>query len=287
MSEEHISHSKNHGSGTSRKVISVIASFLLSMFLVIMAAEIALNFGFFNDSQTLDQINTSGYYDHAYDELRSNVAEILVSKGLPADALKSVITQRRVYIKGKQYIENDLRGKAEKVETDEVKKEIDSTLTDYYKTSGVDKDALKESVNDASSAVINEYTRIIRFQFVDYIRTWRNQYRSAAKVTFPCSAAAAIILVILLIKIQKYPHRGVRYTGISFAAAGLMCTVYPLYLLLTGGALRHNVTPDYYQSFLNDYITQGLTSFVITGAILLVIGIILAVMVKAMKSRLK
>jgi hypothetical protein len=270
-----------------RILVCVIASFLLSMMLTVVLAAIAIMFGFFNKEMILNKINESDYYTNAYEVLMDNLTVITDSKGLPSDLLEPIFTEKRVYINGKQFIDNSLDDKDTLIVTDTIDQELTDALTEYYKSQGITVDETIETDIAATIASINsEYSRMVRFQFVDYIRRYKAAWVSILRILIPLLLVLSVGMVILLIKIQKYPHRGMRYIGISLLSAGLINLILPLAALVQKWYNRIDVSPEYYSDFLKDYVHWSTNAFVYTGFICVVFSIACFVGMKIMKNRL-
>ena len=280
---------KNHGrKKLIRNIISVIYSFLLTVCLSIILLAVALRFGFFDKGMTLNKINESDYYNSVYAELMDNLDTIVDSKGVNKSVLTDVITDKRVYINGKQFIENSLNNEDTKVEVDNIDKELLAAMETYYKEHNIKIDSnIKADMDATISAINSEYIRMIRFQFVDYIRQYKNDIYSVFKWLLPLVSVIGVILIILLILVHKYPHRGVRFIGLSFVSSGLLCMLMPLYLLVEKTYQNISTGPKYYIQFLQEYVQWSLSSFVYTGALAIMISIILFVVMQMMKNRIR
>lgn len=271
-----------------RNVVCTIFSFLLAVSLFVLLGSIALNFGFFNKEMTLNKINESDYYTNVYKELMDNIGTILKSKEMPEGLLDEVITEKKVYINGKQYINNSLDDKDTILQTEDLTKELTEIFENYYKEKKVKLDnTVKTDITSTVNAVVSEYTRMTRFQFVSYIRQYKQAIGSVLRWLLPVMAIIAIILMVLMLLVVKYRHRGVRFIAISFFAAGGMNLILPVYGLATKWYNHLDISPSYYAGFLGEYFKLSTLSFCYVGCISFVIGLLLLLIVGLLKNQLK
>ena len=271
-----------------RNVVCTIFSFLLAVSLSILLGSVALHFGFFNKEMTLNKINESDYYTKVYAELMDNLGMILESKELPNDLLNEVITEKKVYINGKQYIDNSLANKDTVLQTDELTKELTKLLENYYRGKKVKlDDTVNADIASTVKAVVSEYSRMTRFQFVSYIRQYKQAMGKVLNWLLPVMAVIAVVLTVLMLLVVKYRHRGVRFIAISFFTAGGINLVLPVYGLATKWYNHLDISPSYYAGFLSEYFKLSTLSFFYVGCISFVIGLLLMLIVRVLKNRLK
>lgn len=285
----HRSHKK-----TSKKkkvaiaVVSVICSFLLAMFITILLGSVALFFGFFNKSLTLEQINESGYYTKVYDELIVNLNTIGASQNVSEETIKKVFEEKRVYINGKQFIENSLYNKDTVVDVDKINEELQIAIAKDYAQKGiVVNEDIKDGIENAISDLDTEYIRMVRFQFVSYVRQYKNAVYKVLKLLLPIIFFLSLLLGFVLIKIQKYPHRGIRFLAMSVISAASINLILPIVALVNKWYDRINVTPEYYAKFLSSYFKSGICAFVYAGLFGVVVGVALVLLKQMLKNRIK
>ena len=271
-----------------RNTISAILSFVLTLFIAILLCAVSLQFGFFDNDLILSKINESNYYNNVYSELTNNINTILDSKNLPTDLVKECISDKRVYINGKQYINNSLVGKDTVVEVDKINEELETILVDYYESNGIQVDeVVQSSIDSVISDIDSEYMRMIRFQFVDYIKNYKAEYKEIMTWFLPLIIVMSVIIIVVLLKIHRYPHRGVRFTAIALASACLLNMLLPLYCIINKLYDGLNILPKYYCHFLETYIKWSCYAFVYVGAFGIVVAFILFGIMRVLKHNIK
>ena len=271
-----------------RNTISAILEVVLTMIIAILLCSVSLRFGFFDNDLILSKINESNYYNNVYSELMENINTILDSKDLPADLVKECISDKRVYINGKQYIDNSLEGKDTVVAVDKINEELNVILTDYYESIGMQIDeTVQSNINSVINDIDSEYMRMIRFQFVDYIKKYKAAYREAMTFSLPLVAIMSIMIIVVLLKLHRYPHRGVRFTAIALLSASAINMLLPLYCIVNKVYDGLNILPNYYCDFLETYIKWSCYAFVYTGAFGIVVAFILFGVMRVLKHNIK
>ena len=280
-------HSHHHTRKRKKRIrnaVSVVLSFVLSIFFAILMCAVALQFGFLDRDMILAKINESNYYNEVYAELTDNIHTILKSKGLPETLLEDCISNKRVYINGKQYIDNGLQGEDTVVELDNIKEEMNKILVSYYEEKQIPvDDKVRDNIDTVINDVCTEYTRMVRFQFVSFIKDYKSMYRNIAIWLLPLLVVLSAVIIFTLLKIHRYPHRGVRYTAISLASASMLNLCLPLYCLINKVYNRLDILPVYYEQFLQSYMENSLWAYVYVGAFGLLLTAILCGGVRVLK----
>ena len=287
--QHHRSHKKTSKSKKiARTVVSVLCSFLLSMFIAVFLGSIALSFGFFNKGLTLEQINESGYYTKVYEELITNLNTIGAAQNVSEDTITEVFKEKRVYINGKQFIENSLYNKDTVVDVEKINEELQTAIARDYARKGISvNEDVQAGIDTAISDLDTEYIRMVRFQFVSYVRQYKNAIYNVLKTVIPVLIVLSLILGFVLVKIQKYPHRGIRYLAMSVISAAAINLILPIVALMNKWYDKIDVTPDYYASFLSSYFQSGIFAFVYAGLFGVVVGIALVILKQMLKNRIK
>lgn len=278
---------KHHKKNILRNCVSIALSFVLCIIFTGFFCVVGLQTGAFSKDMTLEKINESDYYNKAYNELTNNIDTILEGKGYPKGIADIVITDKRVYINGKQYIQNSLDGKNTKISVTKIHQELTDLLNAYYITKGiVVDDNIKNHITGTVNSIETEYIRMIRFQFVDYIRSYKKAYYSVLQWGLPIAFVLTVILVVILLRLHKYVHRGIRYIALSILSAAGITALLPL-LMLFQGAYKMSIKPVYYANFLTEYLKWSLTCFVYVGFVGAMISIGLFVWIHFLKNKIK
>ena len=81
--------------------------------------------------------------------------------------------------------------------------------------------------------------------------------------------------VFILLFLERWPHRRIRYISYSFVSSGLMLFIIPIIIAVWDGIKRIQITPKFMYDFVVSFFNGIINQFYIFGAILFFIGVIL------------
>lgn len=269
-----------------QNLISSIYSFFLSLLLLALTVIIGLYFGVFNNRIIVSKVNESNYYNEVLKEVNDR-AEIIISKtGLNSSVLNEVITLEKIYISGKYYIEDTLSGKDHVINTASIRDRLTQNIDQYLIEQEIERtEELDKGVNEIVSAVEQEYKRGVRFQFVQFVTEYKLQYVEFIQWALPILILFIALISYLLIRIQKYKHRGIRYITYAVMSSSLMTVLTATYLLLLRFYDKVEVSPQYYNRFLANYLRWDIQVYIYLGGIGAVISALLIMYVGYLKNR--
>lgn len=270
-----------------QKIISSIFAFLLTMIFVGLFALTGLYYGVFNNRIILSKVNESNYYNKVYEELQERTQDILQDAGLPLNALSEVITLERVYIGGKYYIEDALSGKEPVINSDKVRSQLEENIDHYLTEEGISRTKeLDVGIEEVVSKVEQEYKRGIHFQFVNYIAEYKASFMRLSRIATPVLVLLAGAITVLLIKLHRYKHSGIRYIAYAMIASSCIVISSSAVLLITKNYERMKRLPDYYGRFLTNYLKWDIQVFMYLGGIGMLLAILLIALVAYLKNNI-
>lgn len=258
-SHKHGSHRRKR---RIRRLVSLILSFLLALCITSFLVLVGCKVGVFNTSVLLSQLNKTNYYENISNAIRENVGDIVRPTGLPESVLEGVIDDDRVYLDAKATIEASLENKKYQVDMTYLEqtftKNIDAYIRRENKLSNASTQAgLKKLLNE----IKEEYIRLLDFPFIKYFVKYQAMYE---KIFLPAAAGLLVVIIILcfvLIKMQRWAHRGIRYISYATLASAIMTGILPLIIQLSGAYKRINISPKYLYNLLMGVISSDLAVF--------------------------
>lgn len=270
-----------------RNVVSYVFSLFLALIFFLLFASIALRFGLFNDKATLARINESGYYNNVQEELYKNIKTITDEAKLPESVMSDVISLKRVYVNGKNYISNVLEGKEAKADTSKVEEELQKNIDEYLSKTDIKSSDL-ETVNPGTSQLVyqaaKEYKRMLEFPFVKYIKEYEEAFYHVIKWCIPVCVVLLVLIYIMLFRIHRYKHRIARYSAFGMLGATWMMLMAPLYLMISGMYQKISITPEYYDAFIHSYLKNGTAMFLYVGGVGMILSIALILLATYIKN---
>ena len=270
-----------------QRIISSIFAFLLTMIFVSSFTLTGLYYGVFNNRIILSKVNESNYYNEVYKELQDRAEGILQEAGLPLNVLSDVITLKRVYVGGKYYIEDTLSGKEPVINTDKVRSQLEQNIDQYLTEEGISRTKeLDTGIEEVIRKVEQEYKRGIHFQFIDYIAEYKASFMRLLRIAIPILILLAGIISVLLIKIHRYKHSGIRYIAYAMIASSCIVISSSAFLLITKSYEKMKQLPFYYGRFLTNYLKWDIQVFLYLGGIGMLLAILLITLVAYLKKNI-
>lgn len=290
-----------------RQAISNVYAIILTILLVVVFVVLGLYFSVFSNHVILGKVQESNYYNEVHKELNESAKEIFAMEGLSEDLLQDVITLERVYISGKNYMESTLKGTALKdntisnsslsgttsiktdasIKTDRLREDLYNNIQEYMKSQNITMTKeLEAGVNELITKIEKEYVRGIQFQFIRYISMYKSEFIGVIKWLLPITIFLIGFLSWLLIYISKYKHRGVRYITYSVMASTGLVLFWSVILLVTKAYKKFEISPRYYNRFIENYLYQDILVFIYVSGIGVIISILLILVTNYMKKHM-
>lgn len=263
-----------------RNVISVILSFIQSLFLVLLAACIGL-FVVLSPSFTVNMIKETNYVNLAFDEMKKDLNDLAIPSGLPQNFFSETFTEKdllefeeRLVLKASSSISQ----KEYNIDTNQIKLKFKTLIKDYAK----EVLGLSESVSDeAISVFVNECTTTyLQFLSPSIFNLAFKYFKPIVKIIRVISIVTFLLLVAVFIFLFKLCDRKKLYfySFSSFAASGLILGLIPSYLLITKSMSKINISLASLYNFVSSYLSTALTVFLITSGILILISFVFLIL---------
>lgn len=259
-----------------RHIISIVYACVLALMLFLIALFIGLSFSAFNNKVIFNKVSESNYYKRVHEELVDRCKDIVVHNGLPESILDDVITLERVYVEGRNYIDNTLTGSNKEIQTDKLEESLRANLNDYLELENIEVSMEVElGIHEMIARITQEYQRSIEFKFVYYIALYRDYVYGIAKWLIPVVLVITIALVVLLMNMFTYLHRGLRYILYALVSSSISIIAISSFLLLSGSYRNLTLEPSYYAAFIASFLKGSISVYLYIGSM----GVLLSVLV--------
>lgn len=277
-----------HNRSKIKAILSLSFAFFLTLLFLIFNLSMGLSFGLFNDKSITKAMNESNYYNAVHKALNSYSEELVTEAGLPVSILEEVFTTQRLYIAGKNYVEQVLRGEESDTKTDKLQKKFSENLEHYLDQEKIlETEELQNGTSDLITKLEVEYKAAVSLPFARYFTEYKRQYNTFLRILLPIIIVFISVICYFVIRIHRYRHRGLRYIVYALMAASLLTIVAAVYLLLTKQYTGAVITPDYYKNFLQEYLRWSVTVFLYIGGIGLTISVGLISLISYLKNGIK
>ena len=248
--------------------ISILFGFLLTILFVILFLCTVGYTGVFNNRSITGSMNKSDYFSKLHEAILENSTEITAKAGLPESVLTDVITLQRVYISGSYYAENTLKGKNTQIKLENIEKELKANINQYIIRKGI---ALTGDRNAKTQAVIEavkqEYSDRISMSYLNGLYQLKLQYNKIMIILLPVIIAMIAAICFFLIKMQKYPHKGIRYITYALTASSLLLIICSFALLIGKTYYLPEISEEYYRDFVYACLQWDIKVLLFTGGL--------------------
>lgn len=270
----------------SERILSAFYALLLTIIIIVFNIIIGLGVGIYSRKNITKCINKSEYYQKIYEDIKSTVENILAQDGFPANLLDDVITLDKVYISGIDYVENVLGSKTTN-QYDGIRDEVVKKIGDYIREERINEtDELSEKIQNISTAINDEFSGKIKLKVLEYLMEFKSQYYRTLVIMVPCMLIMILVICYLLVRMQRYKHRGVRYISYALFASSILTIFIALYLLLFEDYSNVAVNPDYYNRLISEYLQMNIKPMMYIGLLGIAAAFVTVKLVGVMKRRI-
>lgn len=227
-----------------RIVVSLVLSFILALCITAIIVLTAFKMSFFNASSVIGEFNKTNYYYSVWDSVYEKACNTIRPSGLPEEVLDGVFDKNVVYMESKNYIEAQIKQQDYTVNTTVIENKIKDNISSYIKKNNIE--TTKETdrgISDITGEIIKDYESALKFPFAAQYVKYMNMYN---KVFAPLCAVLVILCIIIcfvLVSMQHWAHRGIRYISYALLSSGIMGFLAPAVIRISGAYERLNVTP--------------------------------------------
>lgn len=287
------SASHHHHSGKSaeeisrrryRKIISYTFSFILSLFMLMATVCLVALTSLFSESFFYSIINST-YYESVLADVVTEAQDYTIPAEFDIAVLDDVFTVTDVKRDVNGHVTAAFRGYNYSPDLQTENEKLYANVSNYIAESGVHMEDDEDTVIAAYVQEIDKiYLERVKIPGINLIKVAREKVKGAVTFALILLFALSIALIVVLIRLYRHPHQGLRY--ITYAAGGctLMSFVLPFGLYLSKVYTRVQVSPEYFYHFVTGYLKQILFSFMQASLIWLVVTITCVVLVYMLKN---
>lgn len=269
-----------------RHGLSCILSFLLSLDLFVLFFVLSLQYGVFQTQTLYKAIDNSNYYNQLHETITKQANKVLTVSGIPESVLENVFTLDQISSDARESIDNGLAGTEQTLDLTEMRQTFRDNILSYAKENHISK-VDEDSVNDLIDNILVEYEKVVSFPMASYFTKYQDIYQKYYQILLPLTLIVALIIGIVLIRMQHWKHRALRYLAYAISGATILLSLVPIYGYATRFYDKIQLSPSYLRDVIAQFIQCSLNTFlgVIFGGILLYV--ITIVTISIMKRRLK
>lgn len=269
-------------------LLSTVIAFLLSIFLTMLSYLGGIYFGIFNKRILLDSMNTADYYESINEYTYNSVSSLAIPLGLDESIFEGVFTLENASAEGQKLITANLNGETYAPDLSGMEQRLTDNINNYLYHQGLTaNEEQQQNIGKFVTTISDQYRSNLKVPYISYYTQVRGLFLKIFVIGMPILLILSIGAVILLIRLHKWWHKGLRFITYATLAATIMTCILPLSLLISEVYKRIHISPEYFYYFMTRYIGRSLTTFMIVSAILLAISIVLICVIYYRRKALK
>lgn len=272
--------SHHYSDSKVRNLLSYFFAFLLSVIFVIITGLMIIRFGIFSESRFLSVFDQD-YYQYTMDVIRTNAEYYTAPTGIDNTVLEDAFNTEEIKADIKGNVHAAFTGGEYTPDTTEITRRLDSNLRAFFSANQiVPAEGTIQNVIDEFTTDIGEiYSDSVTLPGLESIGLLRARYMRYDKLALAALLAAALILIITIIRLHHYIHRSLRYIAYAAGGAALMLLIVPCGLYLSKFYVGFNFQPRYFYHFMVCLVVRILQALMLGGIFWLVVAALLAVII--------
>jgi len=248
------------------KIVSLMLSFLLSVFLLLTFIAIVIPRTLLNESSTARSLRNVGFSDAVYEQIQDSLIDVLFPTGFTNDVINGVFTPYDVYHDLNYYLSSVFAGQVPVLSRNEMMERLDINIDNYLLEIDIVRSEIDEGVIDGIiQAIFNEYDNYVRFPFIFQIARTSISFESYFLLLMIVSGISALLTAGAIYFTNRFTHIALRYIAFSFGTTALMIVAAPLALRIWGGYRRLGISPAFMRDFVIFHIEQTILVSLIGG----------------------
>lgn len=269
---------------TTRSIVSIILSFLLAVIFTAGSILVGVYIGFLNENRIIDGLNYKDYYSGVENKFYEKITDISTPMGIPESVVSGIVESETIHQDVKNYVVAAVNGQTFVISTDTLKANLETNVRTYFISLGWELSAEQEAtLPEYTQIVADEYVSLVKVPFVEHFAQAKDMLRKIILIALPIIAVLTGLCVFLLLKMQRWKHRGVRYVTYSTFSAMVMVALPGIAALISGFYEKINISSEYLYNALVKFISNGLWVFIYLAIVWLVISVSLLFIIRFLK----
>ncbi len=267
-----------------RGIISTILSFLLAVLFTVGSVLVGLYIGFLNENRIIDGLNYKDYYSGVEENFYQNSKDITTPMGLPENVVDGIVDSETIYENIKDYVVAAVNGQTYVFATEDLKTKLEQNVRNYFTSQGWEITSEQEAtIPQYTQMIADEYVSCVKVPFVEHFAAVKRIFQKILLIGIPAIVILSAIIIFMLVHMQKWKHRGVRYVVYSSFATMIMVAVPGIAALVSGFYKKINISTEYLYYALVKYISNGLWVFIYLAFVWFAISLALLFLIRFIK----
>ena len=244
----------------------------------VMAGVLLLGVGasVFRQSFVIDNLTSSGYYRYVYDDMNQAISRELADQD--AEAVDTMMQQ----------VEYDTFLKAAK---QQAKSSLSGTIQNYdgselqQKLMGIECGFSEEAQQTCANVIVGNVQSYSMDMVGSSIYGIKQGYWAFMKQTLPIMAVNMLLMVVIVILMDRYHHRGVRYIARGVIAGAVIALLFAIGLYVMKPYAKIYMQPSSLYLFMRDYAKHAAMIVGAIASMAVLVGVLLMTLVGVVRKR--
>ncbi len=253
-----------------KMILGYVLGFVCSILLVVLSILVVFKINIFNQDYVLGIFEKNNYYEEVYNESLNDAKNSLRSSGLDESVLEGLYSSADTERDVKNYLASIYSGSKAKIDTDAIKKRLNSNIDKYLSDKGLEVTD-KNSLDIYIDGILKLYENSVNFYgyFDDYI----GFFVSLCKYIDLFIGITVIMFTCLYMILRYYLHK--KYSGVIVLSSGLML-IYLRYFVYAGIDFKNiTIISDSFSNVIRNILTDLGNNISIIAIILIIISVFL------------
>ncbi len=271
-----------------RFVLSLTLSFFITICMLNILFALEYQLSFVGQHNVNEAMSESRYITNAQSKVKTKLKELLKGMSLPEDLAEQMIVEDQIYLDMTNYVDAVYDGKTATIDTTRFKETFTKVMDEYLLDHNISVSVqLDKSMKEAANRAEHTYTQYLKPSFAKTIYEFNERYSHGISMMGIISFIMLVIIVAILLLMYQYKHHAVRYIIYGMVAATGINLIAIILLKTIDLNTSLGVGPEYYMSFLQQYLQAGVYDGIIISAVAIAGILVLVGMTRRLKHTIK
>lgn len=270
----------------SRFFIAFLSSVFLFAFLILLTLRLTL----FSETYITKQAEKADYYSELAKEVNRQVENSSLGSNIPEGVLANIVSEKIIKKDVDAYFEAmyDPGVQFELSNEEEIATLTTEAVKEYMNENAIEitpeSEQAVESISKNATTIYKEYVELPFL--ISFGRKVLNYKSKLILFMMVCGVLWVLLSVALFNSLRGYTHRLLRFWSYICVGSGLMMSVIPSIILLSGRLKRLGIQSEAMYNFILTYLSSFLWLFIIVGILAIVLGIVSAIVSERSRKKL-
>lgn len=238
----------------------------------VMAGVLLLGVGasVFRQSFVIDNLTSSGYYRYVYDDMNQAISRELADQDAEAvDTMMQQVGYDTFLKAAKQQAKSSLSGTIQNYDGSELQQKL----------MGIECGLSEEAQQTCANVIVGNVQSYSMDMVASSIYGIKQGYWAFMKQTLPIMAVNMLLMVVIVILMDRYHHRGVRYIARGVIAGAVIALLFAIGLYVMKPYAKIYMQPSSLYLFMRDYAKHAAMIVGAIASMAVLVGVLLMTLV--------